>query len=142
MGLLLVVFLILVVNSWSWEVIGDAASNGAANNATQHGILKAMHWLNSTTPSNSQVVSVTNFDFTFYQLLYGRPSGYVPLAAPDDVVNAAFGSTVPTYVVLTDRRNRHDCRSQATNPFALYPNDTRFQLQYNDCGVLIYELAR
>ena len=140
-GLLLVVFLILVVNSWSWEVIGDAASNGASNNATQHGILKAMQWLNSTTPSNSQVVAVTNFDFTFYQLLYGRPSGYVPLAAPDDVVNAAFGSTVPTYVVLTDL-GTVTIADPNTNPFALYPNDSRFQLQYNDSGVLIYELAR
>lgn len=135
------VFLILVVNSWSWEVIGDAASNGASNNATQHGILKAMQWLNSTTPSNSQVVAVTNFDFTFYQLLYGRPSGYVPLAAPDDVVNAAFGSTVPTYVVLTDL-GTVTIADPNTNPFALYPNDSRFQLQYNDSGVLIYELAR
>jgi len=32
-----VVFLLLVVNSWSWLSVADASSNGAANSETQNG---------------------------------------------------------------------------------------------------------
>jgi hypothetical protein len=139
LGLLGVVFLLLVVNSWSWQLLGDAASNGAANSQAQHGLLAAMQWMNATTPSDSQVVSVTSSDYNYFQLLYGRPSGYAPLATPDDVVGASAGSTVPTYVVLTTI-GTVSVPDPSQNPFNLYPNDTRFQLQYNQSGVLVYKL--
>ena len=139
-GLLFVVFLLLVVNSWSWALLADAASNNAANNETQHGVLKSMQWMNANTPPGSQVVSVTDSDYNFYQLQYGRPSGYAPLATPEDVVASTVGSTAPTFVVLTEV-GTVTMPSPSQNPFNLYPNDARFQLVYNDTGVLIYKLA-
>jgi hypothetical protein len=134
-----VVFLLLFVNSWTWQLLGDAASNGAASNQMQHSVLKAMAWMNASTPSDSQVVSVTDSDYNYYQLLYGRPSGYGPLASPDDVVASAVGSTVPTYVVLTTFGTVVPANA-SENPFNFYPNDTRFQLEYNESGVLVYML--
>jgi len=139
LGLLGVVFLLLLVNSWSWQLLGDAASNGAANSQNQNGVLAAMHWMNATTPRDSQVVSVTDSDYNYFQLLYGRASGYAPLATPDAVVAASAGSTVPTYVVLT-KVGTVTVPDPSQNPFNLYPNDARFQLQYNQSGVLVYEL--
>jgi len=142
LGLLAVLFLLLVVNSWSWQLLADSTSNGSANNLTQNGLLKAMEWMNATTPANSQVVSVTNSNYNYYQLLYGRESGYAPLASPDEVVASAssVGTSVPTYVVLTEV-GTVTAPNPSQNPFSLYPNDTRFQLQYNDSGVLVYKLA-
>jgi hypothetical protein len=139
LGLLGVIFLLLVVNSWSWQLLGDAASNGAANNQTQHGVLEAMHWMNASTPRGSLVVSVTDSNYDYFQLLYGRASGYAPLATPDEVVAASAVSTVPTYVVLT-KVGTVTVPDPSQNPFNLYPNDTRFQLQYNQSGVLVYKL--
>jgi hypothetical protein len=139
LGLLGVVFLLLVVNSWSWQLLGDAASNGAANSQTQQGVLAAMQWMNATTPRDSQVVSVTDSDYNYFQLLYGRASGYAPLATPDNVVGASAASKVPTYVVLT-KVGTVTVADPSQNPFNLYPNDTRFQLQYNQSGVLVYKL--
>ncbi len=134
-----IIFLLLVVNSWSWQLLGDAASNGAANNQTQHGILDAMGWMNANTPQGSLVVSVTSDYFNFYQLLYNRPSGYAPLAAPSDVVAASGNSTSPTYVVLT-RVGTVVLANASQNPFSLYPNDSRFQMVYNQSGVAIFKL--
>jgi hypothetical protein len=139
LGLVGIIFLLLVVNSWSWQLLGDAASIGAENNQTQHGVLAAMQWMNATTPRGSLVVSVTDSDYNYYQLLYNRQSGYAPLATPDDVVAASAGSKEPTYVVLT-KVGTAALVNSSDNPFALYPNDTRFQLQYNQSGVLVYEL--
>ncbi len=139
LGLLGVVFLLLVVNSWSWAILADAASNGAQNNETQRGVLKAMQWMNATTPPGSQVVSVTDSDYNYYQLLYGRQSGYAPLATPDEVAAASSVRTAQTYVVLT-KVGTVTLPDPSQNPFNLYPNDTRFHLQYNDTGVLIYRL--
>ena len=85
------------------------------------------------------VVSVTDSDYNYFQLLYGRASGYAPLATPDEVVGASAASTVPTYVVLT-KVGTVVVPDPSQNPFNLYPNDTRFQLQYNQSGVLIYNL--
>ncbi len=140
LGAFVIVFLLLVVNSWSWQLLGDAANNGAANSETQRGILKAMGWLNSTAPPGSQVVSVTSSDFNYYGLLYGRQSGYGPLATPDDVAASAASSKVPTYVVLT-KVGTVSVPDPSQNPFNLYPNDARFHLQYNDSGVVIYKLG-
>jgi len=139
LGLLAVVLLLLVVNSWSWQLLADSASNGAENNQTQHAVLKAMQWMNATTPRGSRVVSVTDYNFNYYQLLYGRASGYAPLATPDEIAASAVGSTVSTFVVLT-RVGTVTAPSPSANPFNLYPNDTRFQLQYNDSGVFVYKL--
>jgi len=139
LGLLGVLFLLLVVNSWSWQLLGDALSNGGANNQTQHGVLMAMRWMNATTPRGSLVVSVTDSDYNYFQLLYGRASGYAPLATPDQVVAASTSSGVPTYVVLT-KVGTVTAPAPSQNPFNLYPNDTLFQLQYNQSGVLVYKL--
>ena len=98
-----------------------------------------MQWMNATTPRDSQVVSVTDSDYNYFQLLYGRASGYAPLATPDQVVAASAGSTAPTYVVLT-KVGTVTVPDPSQNPFNLYPNDTRFQLQYNQSGVLVYKL--
>jgi hypothetical protein len=139
LGLLGIVFLLLLVNSWSWQLVGDAASNRAANSQMQNGVLAAMKWMNATTPHDSEVVAVTDSDYNYFQLLYGRPSGYVPLATPDDVVGASAASNVPTYVVLTEF-GTVVVPDPSQNPFNLYPNDTRFQLEYNQSGVLVYKL--
>jgi len=139
-GLIGIVFLLLVVNSWSWALVADAVSNGNANNETQNGLLKAMYWMNATTPPGSQVVSITSSYFNYYQLLYGRASGYAPLAPPDEVVASAANSKVPTYVVLT-QIGTVTAPDSSQNPFMLYPKDSRFHLQYNDTGVVVYKLA-
>jgi hypothetical protein len=133
------IFILLVVNSWSWQLAENSASNGAAFGQNQRGVLAAMQWMNATTPRGSQVVSVTDSDFNFYQLIYGRASGYAPLAPPDEIVASAVGSTEPTYVVLT-KIGTVIATNATQNPFNLYPNDTRFQLQYNQSGVLVYKL--
>jgi hypothetical protein len=139
LGLAGVVFLLLVVNSWSWQLLGDASSIASENNQTQNGVLAAMQWMNATTPRGSLVVSVTDSDYNYYQLLYNRESGYAPFATPDNVVAASAGSTEPTYVVMT-KVGTVALTNASVNPFALYPNDTRFQLQYNQSGVLVYKL--
>jgi hypothetical protein len=140
LGILGVVFLMLSINSLSWQLLTDAASNGAANSETQHGVLRAMQWMNSTTPKGSLVVAVTDSDYNYFQLLYNRASGYSPLATPDEVVAASGSSTQPTFVVLTTVGTVTP-PEPGSNPFNLYPNDTRFQLQYNDSGVLVYKLS-
>ncbi len=141
-GLLAVVFLLLVVNSWSWSLLADAANNGAPNSDIQHGLLKAMGWMNSTLPAGSQIVSVTSAYILYYQLLYTKPAGYAPLATPDDVVaaSAASGSKAPTYVVLTTV-GTVTVPDPSQSPFTLYPKDSRFHMQYNDSGVAIFKLG-
>jgi hypothetical protein len=139
LGLAGIVFLLLLVNSSSWQLLTDAASTGAENNKIQHGVLAAMQWMNANTPAGSLVVSVTDYDYNYYQLLYDRASGYAPLATPDEVVAASAGSKEPTYVVLTTV-GTVPLINASENPFALYPGDDRFQLDYNQSGVLIYQL--
>ena len=140
-GLVGVVFLLLLVNSFTWQLLDDAASTGSENNQTQHAVLAAMKWMNATTPRDSLVVSVTDSDYNYFQLLYNRASGYAPFATPDEVVAASAnaGSTAPTYVVMTTVGTAPLLNS-SVNPFALYPGDTRFQLEYNQSGVLVYML--
>jgi hypothetical protein len=140
-GLLGIIFLLLVVNSWSWALVADASSNGDSNNETQNGILKAMHWLNATAPPGSHVVSVTSSAFNYYDLLYGRASGYAPLASPDKIVASAGGSKVPTFVVLT-KVGTVNAPDASQNPFMLFSKDSRFHVQYNDSNVVVvYKLA-
>ncbi len=139
LALLGVVFLLLVVNSWSWSLVADAATNNGATNQVQHGILVSMQWMNSTLPRPSNIVSVTSFDYNYFFLLFGRGSGYAPLATPDEIAFASNGSATPTYVVLTKIATVTVPPDQ--NPFSLYPSDSRFQLVYNSSGVFIYKLA-
>ncbi len=139
MGLVAVVFILLVVDSWSWQLVADASTVGSGNNQVQHGILDAMEWMNTNTPPGSLVVSVTDSDFNYYQLLFSRNSGYAPLATPDQVVAASGNAMVPTYVVLTTV-GTVQLPNASANPFSQYPTDSRFKLDYNQSGVLIYEL--
>jgi len=140
LGLLAVVTLLLVVNSWSWALLADAASNGGPTNQTQYGLLKAMGWMNSTLPAESRIVSVTDSDMNYYQLLYGRPSGYAPLAIPSQVAASPAEPGSPIYVVLT-RVGTLTVTNASLNPFDLYPTDTRFHIEYNDSGILVFKLG-
>ena len=137
-GLVVVACALLVFNSWSWQLVADAGSNGGPNGQIQHGLLQAMTWMDANTPSDSNVVSVTSSYFQYYLLLYGRTSGYDPLAIPDAVVAASSASTVPTYVVLTTVGTV--VVNATDNPFNEYPTDSLFHLDYNQSGVAIYEL--
>ena len=139
LGILGIVFLLLLVNSLSWQLVADASVNGSVNSETQHGLLSAMQWMSVNTPPGSQVVSVTDSDLNYYQLLYGRASGYAPLALPNDVVATRNGATGPIFVVLT-QVGTVVVTDPSQNPFNFYPNDTRFQLQFNDSGVFVYKL--
>lgn len=142
LGFVGIIFLLLIVDSFSWQLLSDAASNGADNNQTQHAVLAAMEWMNASTPRGSLVVSVTDSDYNYFQLLYGRASGYAPFATPDQVVaasSASPGSAEPTYVVMTTVGTA-TLQNSSVNPFVLYPADTRFQLEYNQSSVLVYKL--
>jgi hypothetical protein len=139
-GLLVLVAILLFVNSWSWQLVGDAASTGAENSQTQQGVLKSMQWMNSNLPPGARVVSVTYSDYGYYQLIFGKPAGYAPLAPPDTVVASLNGSSTPTYVVLTTV-GTVTVPDPSRNPFSLYPADARFEQVYNDTGVVIYKLA-
>lgn len=139
LGALALVFLMLFVDSWSWQLLADAATDGGASNQTQHGILLAMSWMDANTPPNANVASITDSDFDYYQLVYGRESGFAPLASPSEIVAASNGTSAPTYVVLTTYGNVA-LTNGSENPFSVYPNDANFQLDYNESGVLIYQL--
>lgn len=139
LGLFAIVFILLVVDSWSWQLVADTTTAGSQNSQVQHGLLQAMGWLNANTPQGSLVVSVTDTDLNYYVLLYNRNSGYAPLATPDKVVAASGNATVPTYVVLTTVGTIQVPNATA-NPFSQYPHDSRFKLDYNQSGVLVFEL--
>ena len=140
-GALAVLFLLLVVNSWSWNLVADAATDGGVTNETQQGILASMNWMNSSLPRQSNIVSATTSDYSYFYLLYpGRDAGYSPLVTPDEVVAASLGNASPVYVVLTKVGTLQVAPSPDQNPFNLYPSDNRFQLAYNESGVLVYEL--
>jgi hypothetical protein len=139
LGVLGVVFLMLFVDSWSWQLVGDAATDGGISNQTQHGILEAMEWMDANTPADSQVASITNSNFNYYLLVYGRESGYAPLATPVDIISASNGTTAPTYVVLTTY-GTVALPNATSDPFNIYPSDTSFQLVYNQSGVVVFQL--
>jgi hypothetical protein len=140
--LLVLITLTLVVNSWSWNLLVDSASNNAATNETQHGVLASMMWMNDNLPPGSRIVSVTDFSYAYFQILFGRIAGYAPLAPPDEIVAATNGSSVPTYVVLTKLGTFSSLLSPSQNPFNEYPSDQRFRLLYNETGVLVYKLGQ
>jgi hypothetical protein len=139
LALVAVVFLLLFVDSWSWQLLADAATDNSQSSQTQHGLLLAMNWLDANTPPNAQVASITNADLNYYLLVYGRESGYAPLASPGEIVDASNGTSAPTYVVLTTF-GTVALPNATSNPFSIYPEDTNFQLQYNQSGVLIFQL--
>ena len=141
-GVLVILLLLLVVNSWSWLLVGDALTNGGATSEDQHGVMQSMQWMNSNLPQGSHVVSVTSFDYTYFLLLFpGRDAGYAPLAQPDEIATASSGSPVPTYVVVTKIATFSGSVDPSQNPFNLYPSDSRFHLLYNNTGVLIFRLG-
>jgi len=110
----------------------------AANSENAERVLKAMHWLTPPRLLGAKCL-ITSSAFNYYQLLYGRASGYAPLATPGEVVaSAAAARRRPTRP--DEGRDAHFThRSQ--NPFMLYPKDSRFHLLYNDTGVVVYKLA-
>ena len=141
LGFLGIVFILLVVNSWSWSLVGDARSTGGPTGETQRGILASMEWMNSTLPRPSNVDSVTDFDYSYFYFLYsGRNAGYAPLVTPDEVVAASSGSSVPVYAILTEVGTFGGIPSGSQSPFSLFSSDSRFNLVYNESGVVIYQL--
>lgn len=96
-----------------------------------------MQWIGKNTPPDAEIVSITDWRYTYMGLLEGRVVAYSSLAAPEDLL-AQLNGTKHLFVVLTALAT---VSSVPTDPIPLYQNDTRFQEVYRNPDVITYRVV-
>ena len=72
-AVLIIIFLgTLLIGSWGQTIIVDSISNSTVASQSQLSVYDSIYWLVSNTPNNSKYLSVSDWRFTYTNLIIGR----------------------------------------------------------------------
>ena len=72
----LVLFGGIVIGSWGTSMVSDSLTQTSIVSQSQYFVYNAIYWLRNNTANNSQYLSVSDWRFTYTNLIIGRPTFY------------------------------------------------------------------
>ena len=132
----------IIIGSWGTSVVADSVSNTGIVSQSQQSVYNAIYWLGSNTPNNSQYLSVSDWRFTYTNLILGRITFYQYAAEPSQAIKLAKnGST--DYVIVTNITTLSLPAVPSLFPWNNFPSSSNSNLTliYHDSDVRIFEIA-
>jgi hypothetical protein len=101
-GLVAIVFVgLLVVGSWGTTMLSDSFTLTQTNAQAQNDVYQAILWLGNNTSTNSTYLSVSDWRFTYTDLMIGRNSLYQFESTPQNAI-AVARSEGASYIIVTN----------------------------------------
>jgi hypothetical protein len=99
---LILIFLgAIILGSWGQTMIVDALSNTGIVAQSQNSVYNAIYWLNANTSNNSKYLSVSDWRFTYSNVIIGRITFYKYERLPLDAIATAENSNA-SYIIVTN----------------------------------------
>jgi hypothetical protein len=140
----LVILLILlspvVVGSWGTTMLSDSVSQTQAVSDSQSAVLSALGWIGNNTASNSSFLSVTDWRFTYSDLLIGRATTYTYFASQSQAIEYAqqIGAN---YIVVTNVVTLALPANPQDFPWNTYQASSNMTMVYSNNDVKIFKLS-
>ena len=140
----LVVLLILlspvVIESWGTTMLSDSVSETQVVSSSQRAVLSALGWIGNNTASNSSFLSVTDWRFTYSDLLIGRATIYSYFVLQTQAIDYAqqIGAN---YIIVTNVVTLSLPANPQDFPWNTYQASANMTLVYSNVDVKIFELS-
>jgi hypothetical protein len=142
-GLIAVVLVgLLVVGSWGTTMLSDSFTGTQVNDQAQDEVYQAIQWLGVHTPSNSTYLSVSDWRFTYSDIMIGRTTTYQFLSTPDQAIPFAQKMQIP-YIIVTNAVTASIPPVASLFPWNNFPtsSNSNLTLVFSNPDVRVYQLA-
>jgi hypothetical protein len=139
---ILIFFGAIIIGSWGQTMLSDAATNQNVASQSQTSVYNAINWLNANTNSSSRYLSVSDWRFTFTNLIIGRNTLYQYERLPSDAIKQAENSSAG-YVIVTNITTLSLPPVAEFYPWNNFPSSSNSNLTliYQNSDVRIYHIV-
>ncbi|MDG6925598.1 MAG: hypothetical protein JRN09_03500 [Nitrososphaerota archaeon] len=134
-----VVLCLLVVGSWGTSMLSDASSGTQVVAQSQQAVLQSIDWLSNHTPSGAAYLSVSDWRFTYTNLLIGRTTYYQFESTPGGAIPVARADGAG-YVIVTNLITASVPPDPSLFPWNNFSPSPNMSLIYSNPDVEIFQL--
>lgn len=132
----------LIIGSWGTSMISDSLSSTSISSQSQNSVYAAITWLGSDTANSSHYLSVSDWRFSYTNLIIGRQTTYEYERTPADAVLGAENLSA-NYIIVTNITTLSLPDAPSLFPWNNFPSSStsNLTLVYQNQDVRIYEIA-
>ncbi len=132
----------VIIGSWGTSSVADSLTQTNLASQSQYSVYNAIYWLGSNTPNNSQYLSVSDWKFTYTNLILGRVTFYQYEGQPSEAIKAARNAKAD-YIIVTNVTTLSLPSIPSLFPWNNFPSSTNSNLTlvYHDQDVRIFEMT-
>jgi hypothetical protein len=140
--ILLITLVPLVFNSWGQQMVVNSLTNTSAASEQQTYIYNAIMWLGSHTPNDSSYLAVSDWRFTYTDVLIGRETVYNNLTTPAAATSYAI-SDGDQYIIVSEWIIGYLPPAPGQNPWNNFPHSStqNLVLIYSNREVEIFQVV-
>lgn len=131
----------IIVGSWGTSSVSDSLSQTSVAAQSQRSVYNAIYWLGRNTPNDSQYFSVSDWRFTYTNLIIGRPTFYEYVRLPSNASEIARDDSAD-YIIVTKVTTLSLYPIPALFPWNNFPTNSsgNLSLVYQNPDVRIFEI--
>jgi hypothetical protein len=130
----------LIVGSWGTMVISDSFTGTQTVSTSQNYVYSSIQWLGNNTRSNSTYLSVSDWRFTYTNLMIGRNTTYQFESTPGEAISVAR-SQGASYIIVTNLVTVSLPAIPSLYPWNNFGPSSNLTLVYSNPDVEIFKLA-
>ena len=140
--LIIILFGAIIIGSWGQTLVADSLSNSKIVSQSQLSVYNSIYWLKDNTANDSRYLSVSDWRFTYTNLIIGRTGLYEYVRIPSDAIKIARNESA-NYIIVTNISTVQLPPVPALFPWNNFPSssNSNLTLVYQDPDVRIYEIA-
>jgi hypothetical protein len=140
--ILLITILPLLYGSWGDQMVVNSLTNTSAASAQQTYVYNAIMWLGNNTPNDSSYLAVSDWRFTYTDVLIGRETVYENLTTPSGAISYAI-SDGDQYLIVSQWIIGYNPPSPGEDPWTNFPHYStqNLTLVYTNPEVEIFQVS-
>ena len=124
-------------------MLGDALTDTSAVAQTQNDVYQSIYWLKANTPNGSQYLSVSDWRFTYTNLMIGRLTHYEYIFNVTSAIQVAK-NTSSEYILVTNYVTANVPNLSEFYPWITFQSSSNANLTliYSNPDVRVYQIAQ
>jgi hypothetical protein len=117
----------IVIGSWGTTIASDALSQTNLVSQSQHTVYNAINWLGANTSNNSQYLSLSDWRFTYTNVILNRITFYQYERLPSEAIKVARNESAG-YIIVTNITTLALPPASAFYPWNNFPSSSNSNL--------------
>ena len=140
-ALILIIFGAILIGSWGQAVFTDSVTDSGLVSQSQVSVYSSIYWLKDNSPNNSKYLSVSDWRYTYTNLIIGRTSLYEYVRTPSEAITIAENESA-NYILVTNVLTVNLPPVPYLFPWNNFPasSNSNLTLVYQNPDVRIYQL--